>query len=86
MALSIKDPETDRLARAVATAAGETLTEAIRESLRLRLNDLQQRGPQRLAYVDRLLAIGRGCAAAMQPPYHSADHGDLLYGPDGLPR
>ena len=39
-----------------------------------------------LARVDRLLAIGRGCAAAMQPPYHSADHGDLLYGPDGLPR
>jgi len=37
MALSIKDPETDRLARAVAAATGVSLTEAIREALRDRL-------------------------------------------------
>jgi antitoxin VapB len=37
MALSIKDPETDRLARALATATGETLTEAIRRALEERL-------------------------------------------------
>lgn len=85
MALNIKDPETDRLAREVAVAAGESLTEAIRESLRRRLHDLQH-GPQKRAYMERLLAIGRDCAAAMEPPFHSADHGDLLYGPDGLPQ
>ncbi len=37
MALSIKDPETDRLARALAAATGESLTEAIRRALRERL-------------------------------------------------
>ncbi len=37
MALSIKDPETDRLARALAAATGESLTEAIRMALRERL-------------------------------------------------
>ena len=37
MALSIKDDETDRLARELAKATGESLTEAIRESLRQRL-------------------------------------------------
>lgn len=37
MALNIKDPETDRLARAVAAATGVSLTEAIREALRDRL-------------------------------------------------
>jgi len=37
MALSIKDPETDRLARALAAATGESLTDAIREALRDRL-------------------------------------------------
>lgn len=37
MALSIKDPETDRLARALAEATGESLTEAIRRALEERL-------------------------------------------------
>lgn len=37
MAINIKDPETDRLARAVAAATGVSLTEAIREALRDRL-------------------------------------------------
>jgi len=37
MAISIKDPETDRLARALAAATGESLTEAIRHALQDRL-------------------------------------------------
>jgi antitoxin VapB len=37
MPLSIKDPETDRLARALAKATGESLTEAIRRALEERL-------------------------------------------------
>jgi antitoxin VapB len=37
MALSLKDPETDRLAREVAKLAGESLTEAVRKSLSERL-------------------------------------------------
>lgn len=37
MAISIKDPETDRLARELAAVTGENLTDAIREALRERL-------------------------------------------------
>jgi antitoxin VapB len=37
VALSLKDPETDRLAREVAALTGESLTEAIRHSLTERL-------------------------------------------------
>ena len=37
MAISIKDPEADRLARALAQATGESLTEAIRHALAERL-------------------------------------------------
>jgi antitoxin VapB len=37
MAISIKDSETDRLARALADATGESLTEAIRRALQDRL-------------------------------------------------
>jgi antitoxin VapB len=43
MALSIKDPETDRLARALAAATGESLTEAIRRALEERLARETQR-------------------------------------------
>jgi antitoxin VapB len=38
VALSIKDPETDRLARELAKATGESLTDAIRTALRERLD------------------------------------------------
>lgn len=37
MALSLKDPETDKLARQVARLTGETLTEAVRVALAERL-------------------------------------------------
>ena len=47
MALSLKDKETDSLARQVARLTGETLTEAVRGALRLRLRDEQlKRGKQ----------------------------------------
>lgn len=52
MALSIKSPEADVLAREVAALTGESITEAVTESLRLRLRALRRSGIK-----DRLLAI-----------------------------
>lgn len=47
MALSLKDKETDSLARQVASLTGESLTQAVRGALRLRLRDEQlKRGEQ----------------------------------------
>ena len=43
MALSIKNSETERLARQVARETGESLTEAIASALRERLQRLKQR-------------------------------------------
>jgi antitoxin VapB len=43
MALNIKDPRTDQLAREVAKLAGESLTDAIRIALEERLERLSQR-------------------------------------------
>ena len=40
MALSLKDKETDRLARAVAALTGETLTDAVRIALAGRLMEI----------------------------------------------
>ena len=42
MALSIKNPETEQLARQVAQITGESLTEAIQKSLRERMERLHQ--------------------------------------------
>jgi antitoxin VapB len=58
MALSLKDKETDSLARQVASLTGESLTEAVRGALRLRLRDEQlKRGqsPWNDAEIDAIL-------------------------------
>ena len=46
MALSIRDPETDRLARELARLTGETMTHAIRTSLEERLAREKRRRDQ----------------------------------------
>jgi len=56
MAINIKDPETDRLAREVAKIAGETLTDAIRNALQDRLQRLASRSAA-LAKRDKLHEI-----------------------------
>lgn len=63
MALSLKDKETDRLARAVASLTGETLTDAIRKALAERLERERLRRGETTALADRLMQIGRHCAA-----------------------
>ena len=55
MPISIKDPETDRLARALAAATGESLTEAIRRALQDRLERvLDARSPDQILGYDDL--------------------------------
>jgi len=83
MSLNIKSPEAHELAREVADITGESLTTAVREALRERLERLQGEETPHLA--DRLLTIGRDCAGRLPEPYRSAEHGELLYGDDGLP-
>jgi len=36
--------------------------------------------------AERILAIGRDCAAHVRKPYRSVDHADLLYDELGLPK
>ena len=85
MVFSINDEETNRLARAVAAATGESITEAVRSALRKRLAEVEDVQNQQ-AYIDRLLQIGRECAAEMEPPFQSSDHAALLYDENGLPK
>jgi antitoxin VapB len=82
MALSLKDPETDRLAREVAKLTGESLTAAVRNALIDRLaRERLRRGqrPQRLA--ETLDALARECAAL---PDLDTRSGDEILGYDQL--
>ncbi len=84
MSLNIKNPEAHELARQVSALTGESLTDAVTESLRERLERLRLSRSPHLA--DRLLVIGRRCAELLPEPSGSVEHGDLLYDDRGLPR
>jgi antitoxin VapB len=78
MALSIKHPEADRLAR----ETGEGITEAVLAALRERLARVKQRRGPSLA--DELTEIARRTAAMPIRDPRSPDE-ILGYGPDCLP-
>ena len=84
MALSIKHPEADRLARELAGATGESLTEAIINALRERLH--RQRGQRRGPRLrDEIRAIRQRCAALPVRDLRSPDE-ILGFDHQGLPR
>ena len=84
MALNIRNPETERLAEAVAKLAGETKAEAVTRALRDRLARLRrERAGRRLA--DELDDIARQCAALPVKDGRPADE-ILGYDEFGLPR
>lgn len=84
MALSLKDPEADRLAREVAERTGETLTGAIVVALRERLARLRGR-PRRRPLRDELREIAKRCASLPTLDQRSDDE-ILGYNDQGLPR
>jgi antitoxin VapB len=84
MGLNIKNEDTHRLVRKLAKMTGESMTEAVTQAVRERLERVRRNRSSSLA--DRLLAIGKDCAAHLKEPFRSADHGDLLYDQRGLPR
>ncbi len=85
MPLSIKDPEADRLARAVAQRTGETLTQAVINALRERLAREERKEVAIDSLVEDVMEIGRHCAALPLLDARSAD--DIIgYDDNGLPR
>jgi antitoxin VapB len=84
MSLIIKTKEAQRLARELPTLTGESVTSAVTQALRKRLDRVRQERNGGLA--DRLLAIGKDCAARLEEPFRSIDHGNLFYDEHGLPR
>ena len=84
MALSLKDKETDSLARQVANLTGETLTEAIRTALRERLRHEQLKRGEGLELAKALDEIAKRCAALPVLDHRSNDE-ILGYDENGIP-
>ncbi|MGH7779707.1 MAG: type II toxin-antitoxin system VapB family antitoxin [Candidatus Binataceae bacterium] len=84
MGINIKNDEAHQMARRLAKLTGESMTTAVTEAIRERL--VRVRRARGSSLSDRLVAIGKDCAAHLKEPFRSADHGELLYDERGLPR
>lgn len=84
MSLNIKNEEAHRMARELAQLTGENMTVAVHEAIRERLQRVREKSKEE--FVERIMKIGRECAARLKEPYKSIDHGDLLYDENGLPK
>jgi antitoxin VapB len=83
MSLNIKDPQTHKLAQALADETGESMTRAVTVALQERLARVR-RTRKRDVNAAELLRIGRRCASHLKSA--PVDHGELLYDDKGLPR
>jgi antitoxin VapB len=85
MALSLKDPETDRLAREVAKLTGESLTEAVKKALAERLERERRKRAGGKGLAERLNEIARHCASL--PDYDTRSADEIIgYDEFGVPR
>lgn len=84
MSLNIKDEKTHRMARELAHLTGESMTAAVGEAIRERLERV--RGKSRKEMAERIMKIAKECGPLWKEPYRTIDHADLLYDERGLPK
>jgi antitoxin VapB len=84
MALSIKDPETERLARNLAQLTGESITTATRRAIEERLRRVGGRS-RRTALLEEMAEIRRRWSAMPVVDDRTPDE-ILAYDEHGLPR
>ncbi|MEZ0325074.1 MAG: type II toxin-antitoxin system VapB family antitoxin [Fimbriimonas sp.] len=81
MSLNIKDEATVDLITRAAKATGKTKTAVVREAVS-RYLDKVEKPP----LADRLMEIGRQCAAAMSEETRTMDIDEWLYDEHGMPK
>jgi antitoxin VapB len=82
MGLNIKNPETERLIKELADATGQTLTGAVTDAVREKLDRVRRNG-----LADRLMAIGKDCAQIIaSTPGKMMEIDDLYDDETGLPK
>lgn len=90
MALSIKNPETERLARELAAATGKSVTAAVTEALERSLRETAsrevEREAEREAIFQRTMAISKETGARWPAELKNFDYDAWLYDENGLLR
>lgn len=87
MGLNIKNDETQRLSRELASATGESITAAITVAVRERLERLRaDDSSDRAARRQRLRRIADDAAGRWTEDLRGREHGEALYDDLGLPR
>jgi antitoxin VapB len=81
MSLNIKNEATYRLIRELADLTGESMTGAVREAVRERLERIRSDFE-----VEEILELAREIRDRLPPGALDVEHGDLLYDAKGLPR
>jgi antitoxin VapB len=84
MSLNIKNEEAHRLAQELSRITGESMTVAVSEAIKERLQRV--RGQSNKTLAERLLKIGEECASHLEEPYKSMNIDELLYDEQGLPK
>ncbi|MEQ1867293.1 MAG: type II toxin-antitoxin system VapB family antitoxin [Micropepsaceae bacterium] len=85
MTLNIKNPEAHRLARELSKLTGETLTEAVMQALRERV-ERQKTSKFDQKKFDALMRIAHDAATRMSPETKALDINEYLYDDMGLPK
>lgn len=83
MSLNIKHPEAHKLAQELAEETGETMTAAVIQAMRERLESVR-RSRKQDAMFEALHEISKRSAELLKGP--SIDHAELLYDEHGLPK
>jgi antitoxin VapB len=84
VSLNIKNEKAHRDARELARLTGESMTAAVVEAIRERLERV--RGNAKKGIAERVRKIARESGPLWKEPFRSVDHGDLLYDEKGLPK
>lgn len=77
MSLKLNNPDAHRLARELAELTGENMSAAVTTAIRERRDRVLAERSAGLA--ERLLKLGRDCAARLPDTVRQIDHGELLY-------
>jgi antitoxin VapB len=83
MSLNIKDPEAHKLAQELARETGESMTSAVTQAIRERLEAVRRRRKRDAVYAALMDIAARGTVLDKGP---NIDHADLLYDEKGLPK
>lgn len=85
MSLNIKNEETVRLVRQLADELDVSLTAAIADAVRTRLDQIRAEHPEPTFDVEEVLALWREMGERLGKDYLSQDFDALLYDEKGLP-